>query len=412
MEVGVATRQGSTPARRRTAIAFLAASALALPFALQLFGTPTTLHDPLLFAALLLIALACQTGQVALKTRVPVSADGGYAMALIAVAYWGPAAGLAVYLMWDVANRLIVKEYRVFTPGALANLASYGWSVMVGAGILRLTDVTALEPRALASLFTAGVVMALVQFAVSRLFYGTLYQGYRPGPLVRDELSSMLPGILIDVALGTATAVLIEPLGIGAFAVLAPVVLTPTVALPAVARNRSVSRLDLPAATGLYAAALADVLRLPRRRRRVLAEAAQFLHTRSCGGRVRTDDLYEVMLAAMYAGERFDGTGGPAGLRGGMIPLECRVLAVADAWARLTAGPTQQLSHTEALLALELAAGTELDPVVVAAAGEVVHTELPWATEDAFQPMLHRLPLPRVVRREGLPHALAGSGHA
>jgi hypothetical protein len=412
MEVGVSTRQGSTPARRRAALGILGAAVLALPFALRFLAPPTSLHDPLLLGALIAIAMAGHTGQVTLKTRVPVTFDGGIAAALVAVAFWGPAAGLAVYLTWDIANRLIVRAFPVFTPGALANLASYGWAVIVAASILKLQDVTVLEPRALGGLFTAGLAMTLVQFAIARLLYGTLYQGYRPGPLLRSELSSVLPVTLVSVLLGAATAVLIEPLGIGAFALLAPVVLIPSVVLPALARNRSVSRLDLPAATGLYAAALADVLRVPRRRRRVLAEAAQFLHTRSCGGRVRTDDLYEVMLAAMYAGERFDGTGGPAGLRGGMIPLECRVLAVADAWARLTAGPTQQLSHTEALLALELAAGTELDPVVVAAAGEVVHTELPWATEDAFQPMLHRLPLPRVVRREGLPHALAGSGHA
>lgn len=408
MGVGVSTRQGSTLGRRRTALATLGAGALALPFLASL----TTLQDPLLFAALIAIALACHTGQVALKTRVPVHVDGGYAVVLIAVAFWGPAAGLAVYLTWDVANRLIVREYPVFSPGALANLTSYGWSAIVAALILGLNGRTALEPRQMASLFTAGLAMALVQFAIARLFYGTLYQGYRTGPLLRGELSALLPVMLIDVLLGTLTAILIEPLGIGAFALLAPVVLIPSVVLPAIARNRSVTRLDLPAATGLYAAALADVLRLPRRRRRVLAGASQFLHTRSCGSRIRTDDLYEVMLAAMYASERFDGTGGPGGLRGGMIPLECRLLAVADAWARLTAGPTQRLSHTEALLALELAAGTELDPTVVAAAGEVVHTELPWATEDAFQPMLHRVPLPRVVRREGLPRALAGSGHA
>jgi hypothetical protein len=412
MEVGVSTRHGSTPARRRAALALLGLAALSLPAALAVLAPPVRWHDPLLFAALIAIALACHTGQVTLKTRVPVKIDGGYAVVLIAVAFWGPAAGLAVYLTWDVANRLIVREYGVFTPGALANLASYGWSAIAGAELLRFVGVSSLEPRALAGLFTAGVVMALVQFAIARLLYGTLYQGYRAGPLISSELSSLLPAILVDVALGALTAMLIEPLGIGAFALLAPVVLIPSVGLPALVRNRPVATLDLPAATGLYAAALADVLRLPRRRRRLLSQASRFLHTQTFNRHSRSDELYEVMLAAMYASERFDGSGGPAGLRGGMIPLECRVLAVADAWARLTARPTQQLSHTEALLALELAAGSELDPTVVAAAGEVVHTELPWATEHAFQPVLHRLPLPRAVRRETLPHALAGAGQA
>jgi len=412
MDVAVSTRHGSTPARRRAALALLGVAALSLPAALAVLAPPERLHDPLLFAALVAIALACHTGQVTLKTRVPVRVDGTLAVVLIAVAFWGPVAGLAVYLTWDIAHRLIVREFAVFTPGALANLASYGWSAIAAAEVLRLAGVTSLEPRALAGLFTAGVVLALVQFAIARLLYGTLYQGYRAGPLISSELSSLLPAVLVEVALGTLATMLIEPLGIGAFALLAPVVLTPSVVLPAMVRNRPMADLDRPSATGLYAAALADVLRLPRRRRRVIAQASRFMYTQTYKRHSRSDELYEVMLAAMYASERFDGTGGPAGLRGGMIPLECRVLAVADAWARLTARSTQQLSHTEALLALELAAGSELDPTVVAAAGEVVHTELPWATEQAFQPVLHRLPLPRSVRRETLPHALAGAGHA
>jgi hypothetical protein len=58
-----------------------------------------------------------------------------------------------------------------------------------------------------------------------------------------------------------------------------------------------------------------------------------------------------------------------------------------------------------------MAAGSELDPHVVAAAGEIVNAELPFARDHAFQPVLHRLPLPRVVRRAGLPQALAGLEH-
>jgi HD-GYP domain-containing protein (c-di-GMP phosphodiesterase class II) len=115
---------------------------------------------------------------------------------------------------------------------------------------------------------------------------------------------------------------------------------------------------------------------------------------------------------AMYASEHYDGSGKPAGLGGGLIPLESRVLAVASAWAALTAAGTQQLPHAEALLALELAAATRLDPRVVAAAGEVVNAELAWASEGAFQPVLHRLPLPRLVRRAALPRVLVGYRHA
>jgi hypothetical protein len=64
------------------------------------------------------------------------------------------------------------------------------------------------------------------------------------------------------------------------------------------------------------------------------------------------------------------------------------------------------------LLGLELAAGAELDPRVVAAAGEIFNAELPFARDNAFQPVLHRLPLPRALRRVGLPHALGNLDHA
>jgi hypothetical protein len=84
---------------------------------------------------------------------------------------------------------------------------------------------------------------------------------------------------------------------------------------------------------------------------------------------------------------------------------------VARQWSELTASGTQELSHAEALLGLELAAGSKLDPHIVAAAGEIVNAELPFALEEAFQPVLHRLPLPRVLRRQGLPHALANLEH-
>ncbi len=118
------------------------------------------------------------------------------------------------------------------------------------------------------------------------------------------------------------------------------------------------------------------------------------------------------MLAAMYASERFDGTGGPAGLRGGMIPLECRVLAVADAWARLTARSTRAALAYRGVAVARAGGRVGARPDGRGAAGEVVHTELPWLTEHAFQPVLHRLPLPRAVRRETLAHALAGTAQA
>lgn len=65
--------------------------------------------------------------------------------------------------------------------------------------------------------------------------------------------------------------------------------------------------------------------------------------------------------------ERFDGTGHPAGLHGHQIPLGARVLAVADAYAAMTAPRAyrKSLSHAEAVAELVQQRGKQFDPQVV-----------------------------------------------
>lgn len=67
--------------------------------------------------------------------------------------------------------------------------------------------------------------------------------------------------------------------------------------------------------------------------------------------------------------ERVDGLGYPAGLRGEAIPVESRVLAVANAFDHLTAGTPGHppVIVADAMLDLERRAGSEFDPVAVAA---------------------------------------------
>jgi hypothetical protein len=83
------------------------------------------------------------------------------------------------------------------------------------------------------------------------------------------------------------------------------------------------------------------------------------------------------------------------------------VVAVARAWRNLTAGGTLELSHSEAMLDLSLRAGEELDPAIVEAACQVVAEERTFVHAPEFQPRLHRVPLPRTVRRAKLPAVLA-----
>jgi HD-GYP domain-containing protein (c-di-GMP phosphodiesterase class II) len=65
--------------------------------------------------------------------------------------------------------------------------------------------------------------------------------------------------------------------------------------------------------------------------------------------------------------ERWDGTGYPGGLAADAIPVEARVLAVADAFSAMTADRPYRaaLSFDEACAELERCAATQFDPMCV-----------------------------------------------
>jgi len=72
--------------------------------------------------------------------------------------------------------------------------------------------------------------------------------------------------------------------------------------------------------------------------------------------------------------ERWDGGGYPEGLKGEEIPRTARILAVADAYDALTTSRSYRYAwtHEAALAELQRSAGTQFDPVVMAAFAEVV----------------------------------------
>jgi HD-GYP domain-containing protein (c-di-GMP phosphodiesterase class II) len=69
--------------------------------------------------------------------------------------------------------------------------------------------------------------------------------------------------------------------------------------------------------------------------------------------------------------ERYDGAGVPDGLRGDAIPLEARIVAVADAFDAMTSGRAYRdglhMTMEQAVAELERCAGTQFDPAVLAA---------------------------------------------
>jgi HD-GYP domain-containing protein (c-di-GMP phosphodiesterase class II) len=80
-------------------------------------------------------------------------------------------------------------------------------------------------------------------------------------------------------------------------------------------------------------------------------------------------NVERALLAVLYHHERMDGTGYPHGLVGDAIPIEARVVAVADMYDVLTSDRPYRRAQTEkeTRRVLEDAAGPHLDPVVVSA---------------------------------------------
>jgi diguanylate cyclase (GGDEF)-like protein len=78
-------------------------------------------------------------------------------------------------------------------------------------------------------------------------------------------------------------------------------------------------------------------------------------------------DLVNCLPAILHHHERYDGKGYPSGLKGNNIPLEGRILAVADAYDAMTSPRPyrEQLSSQQAINELKRCAGTQFDPELV-----------------------------------------------
>jgi HD-GYP domain-containing protein (c-di-GMP phosphodiesterase class II) len=77
--------------------------------------------------------------------------------------------------------------------------------------------------------------------------------------------------------------------------------------------------------------------------------------------------LSTLKSGVLYHHERWDGRGYPAGLRGDDIPLEARILAVADAFDAMTSSRAyrQALTFQEACENLYQGKGTQFDPHLI-----------------------------------------------
>ena len=97
---------------------------------------------------------------------------------------------------------------------------------------------------------------------------------------------------------------------------------------------------------------------------------------------LRMAALRDAIPYVLYHHERWDGSGYPSGKAGEEIPVEARVLAVADAFDAMTSDRPYRraLSREEALAEVERCAGTQFDPKIARAFLEVFgEAELPVA---------------------------------
>jgi HD-GYP domain-containing protein (c-di-GMP phosphodiesterase class II) len=89
-----------------------------------------------------------------------------------------------------------------------------------------------------------------------------------------------------------------------------------------------------------------------------------------------TGRITREMLGVLYHHERMDGSGYPHGLASAEIPIEARIVAVADTYDVLTTDRPYRraVSRNDALLRVLDDAGPRLDPMVVAALHRILST--------------------------------------
>jgi hypothetical protein len=401
------SRKFLTAGRRRFVSLFLGALATAaLVPVFPLLAPESSWAPAAVTAALLAIALIGNLNAFSSR-EVKLQIDGDFVVVLLAVVLLGP---LPAFVIWVASAGFWIALRRPPVHGILATVSSFGWATLTASLVLHA--VSAGDPvkldtaSAYPAIALAGFTLLAVNFVVARGIFAVIGLGRSIVATLMREFVDPLPGTCFMLALGVATAYLYTKIGVLAFAAFALITIVPQAVIPLLLKRRLVADLEHTRAVAVYADAIAGSLKLSPADRLVLKDAAQYVRERPLVPRDGSfSDLSQahrtaLVEAVLYYREHWDGHGGTPGAVGGaMIPITSRVLAVADAWSRLTAKDSPGLSHGQALNQLEARAGMHFDPAVVKAAMNVVRWErLGRVTDGAWEPRLHRVPLPRLVR--------------
>jgi hypothetical protein len=356
----------------RLALALAAAGLGALMPAFALLAPASQWDREAVFVLLLLFSFYAYVA--AAHLRDTTSLDATFVAALLGVVLIGPLAGALAFAAPEMTR--LANDRRL--TSMLANLASFGWATLAAAWTLQAlgygspADLGA--PGSYAAVAIAGLALILVNYFYMTFLTGPVKTGIGLWLLTRRELIPTLPVDVHMIAAAAVTAFLYHEVGLVGLLPLVGVVLLPRLLVPMMLRDIPIRDLTISEATARYAGGLAEVLGLSSSQRRVLADAATHL-----GGRARLTRLHDfdaVMRTVLYSHECWAGGGRLGLVSGDRIPIESRVLAVAHAWAMLTAQGGPGLTPKEALVNLHVRAGQELDPVVVAAAVKTVHKEI------------------------------------
>ncbi len=108
------------------------------------------------------------------------------------------------------------------------------------------------------------------------------------------------------------------------------------------------------------------------------------------------------LLAVLYHHERMDGSGYPHGLIGEAIPIEARIIAVADTYDVLTSDRPYRKARSgaDARSVVEAEAGTHLDPKVVEALLKTLYGE---NRDGESDPVVNLRPRPQRIQKAASP---------
>jgi hypothetical protein len=386
-------------------IAVLAIAALAPAFALS--ASAQHWDDPVMLVALSAIALVSLLGLVAIRPSVFLDAE--FVAVLLAVAFLGP---LPAACVWLSAEAVYFVLSRRPAEAHVANIASYGWGVLAGALVLELFGGGRIDagsgPGAYAALAVAAAITLLVNFTVARGIIGVILNAEPAREIVRQELIRPAPATLSMIGVGVVTAFLYTRIGVFALGLFSVTVVIPQYLLPLLLRARPIREVPYTQAVALYGRAIGHVLGLDREQVAMIEDASTFLDMKVYGpvqGELRSGEFEHwtgVQETLLFYREHWDAPGGtPGTLEGELIPITSRILAVADVWARLTAKDSPELSHLQALTVFQSRAGYHFDPGVVNAVENVLAREQlgRHGAHLAYEPRLHRMPLPRLAAK-------------